>query len=153
MAEHTSPEREFYDEAKTVSPPFWIAVGFGFGILFMALLNNLEGDLVENFIGCLTCLAPEVIGIAFTIGVIERLNRQRDKENLMKQLISQARSGDPRHAWHAFERLRHEELLQDGSLNGACFKGVILSSLPQISRVGTETLEKTPEISSSSAFR
>jgi hypothetical protein len=96
----------------------YIFVGFFIGVVFFPLLQALVSNADELLLN----LAPEAIGIAVTVLLIDRLNRRRDERNAIKalktQLIRSARSTVNAIAVNAVHELKERGMLvgDDGLL-------------------------------------
>lgn len=110
-------QRTFMDDARTVDPSFYLVIGAGIGFLVAAILFNSE-FLNQDFIDG---LAPEAVGIVFTVLVLDRLADRRAKwereQDLKKRLIQKMGSEVNIEARRAAEELRSNGWLEDGSLN------------------------------------
>lgn len=73
-----------------------------------------------------TNISTDLISIALTILVIDRLNEQRATEQIKRQLIRDLSSSDYGFATRAARELKANDWLYDGSLNGADISGANL---------------------------
>lgn len=80
---------------------------------------NIE-DLIKDFY---ENLSSEVVGIAFTVLIIDRLTKLREGQQEKQNLIRQVRSSDSRMAFEALEHLRAQGWLEGGALRGANLQG------------------------------
>jgi uncharacterized protein YjbI with pentapeptide repeats len=92
----------------------YILLGILIGMLIFPLLELIVGDLNQLLIG----LIPEVVGISFTVFLLDRIYQRREIENLKKRLIGETRSYSNETAKSAVDWMRHEGWItgEDGLL-------------------------------------
>ncbi len=96
----------------------YVLAGFLVGILFFPAIETLSTDASDLLSG----FVPEAVGIGFTVLLIDRSNRRREKASkeqaAKERLIRQIRSTDNGIALQAVEELWAKGWLQDGTLRG-----------------------------------
>lgn len=98
----------------------YLAVGVVMGLLARDFIDALAR---ENFAAFFQSLLPEMVGITFTILIINRLDAKREYRLIRSQLVRRAHSRYNPVALAAIEELRVMEYLQDGALAGKNLRG------------------------------
>jgi len=118
-------QQNFSKDYQQVHPLFFIAIGIGIGFAIGVLVTNAQQNPLAEFFDGLTPenVAPELLGLVLTYGIIEivlRNNQKRQSETALKErLIRQMGSTVNSDAIHAIEELRAHGWLMDGSMNKA----------------------------------
>lgn len=100
----------------------YLVSGLFLGLLIYPLFQLIESDLNEFLLS----LVPEVVGIVFTVFIIDRLDRNREYRLIREQLIRKMQSRDNQTALQAVEELRVMHHLMDGTLRGKDLRGAAL---------------------------
>lgn len=112
-----------------------------FGFLIGAVLFHYQpswGDENNNLFGYLTNFATEILGVVFTIFVVNEFQKRRDRDQLARELIAAVKYGGPINAQQALSIMRSYDdelgwyrgekgLLAGVNLFGANLEGVDLS--------------------------
>lgn len=107
--------REFLDENVWL----YLMVGGFFGMLIPSFVRILGTD-IESF---LSDLVPEFFGLAFTVLIIDSLDRNRENRLVRDQLLRQLHSYYNSFALQAIEELRVLGYLSDGSCHSQDLRG------------------------------
>jgi hypothetical protein len=102
----------------------YLIVGAVLGFAAYPLFNIAQTD----FAGFLESLAPEALGITFTILIIDRLDSVRENRLIREQLVRKMQSRDNKTALQAVEELRVLKYLMDGTLQGEDMRGAALEN-------------------------
>jgi hypothetical protein len=105
----------------------YLAVGVLLGIIAFPLIGLISGNL-QSF---LYDLAPEGVGIIFTVLVLDQLDKLREERQTRERLMREAHSRDKNFASQAIEELRAlgwlaEGCLRDKELRGSNWDGANL---------------------------
>jgi len=97
----------------------YLAIGIMIGVVFSQILT-LISDHLSDF---LYNLAPEAVGIVFTVLVLNRFDQLREDRQTFERLIREMHSRYNQFALQAIEELRVLGWLSDGRLRGYELKG------------------------------
>lgn len=128
---HPLPEKDRWQEILQIwldHQWLFFLAGILVGLFFTPLILQLQADGMSF----LQNVAPEVVGIVVTVGLIERFQRHHDMQERRIELILQMGSPDNGFAVEAVRILRHKGWLegkhglQGADLVGANLRGAIL---------------------------
>jgi|GEM_PF-525556 len=128
----STQQQDFSKDYQKVHPLFFIAIGIGIGFAIGVLVTNAQENPLLGFVGGLTPenVAPELLGLVLTYGIIEivlRNNEQKREEAKLKaRLIRQMGSSINSEAIRAVEELRAHNWLYDTSINNEYLQGANL---------------------------
>lgn len=102
----------------------YLIVGIVLGFAAYPMLNLTQTDIGAF----LESLAPEALGITFTILIIDRLDSIRENRLIREQLVRKMQSRDNKTALQAVEELRVLKYLMDGTLQDEDLRGAALEN-------------------------
>jgi hypothetical protein len=97
----------------------YLVVGLMVGLVISQVLSAIS----TNIAGFFDSLAPEIVGIAFTVIVLNRLDASREHRLIRDKLIREMHSRHNPVTLQAIEELRVLEYLSNGALNGLELRG------------------------------
>jgi hypothetical protein len=97
----------------------YLAIGVLAGIVASQILTLISRDVSEFLYN----LAPEAVGILFTVIVIDRLDANREDRLIRERLLRETHSRYNPVALQAIEELRVMGYLEDGTLSGRSLRG------------------------------
>lgn len=106
-------------ERRSGNEPVYLAIGLLLGLILFPLIGLVSSDF-QSF---LYDLAPEGVGIIFTVLVLNRLDQIREDRQTRERLIREAHSRYNQFALQAIEELRVLGWLEDGRLRGHELRG------------------------------
>ncbi len=106
-------------EQRSGNEPVYMAIGILLGLVIFPLV----GLITTDFQSFLYDLAPEAVGIIFTVLVLNRLDQIREDRQTRDRLIREAHSRYNQFALQAIEELRVLGWLEDGRLRGKELRG------------------------------
>ena len=98
----------------------WLLMGVVIGLILRSFLDAVQPPNIDEFLDNMT---PEMVGIIFTVVILERLNTMRERRQMIQQLVRRAHSRYSLTAINAIEELRVLGELANGSLSGLSLRG------------------------------